>query len=782
LQKIKDILSQPLASLIDGLCSYRASTAYRRGLSRLGREDINISTALKQFDTTLKSDLQQLPGAGVVVVMEILNALKTVGELSIEELPGYLNSFDKEGFDNKIYAKEQKIAQREHSQMVLKLTDEEKKERKRKKQFDPVENAKFLDAKDFYSYCLAGLKGSLAQVMALRYSPSNNKVATLEEVGLVLKVTRERVRQIESKANKVLYSTLFSEANEVLALCKDNFLASLFGDRFRLNDHELSSSFKKQPIEIIFLINVFFGGLREWSVNHLNQVNGVFVKSNLNVDLLISNSNKVTTFLGSIKLPCSVALVSELSGFSVDEINQAVQVNDKFNIYNGYVLENRLIGIRIKRCIRAHELMTRLVYVGNRLTPIDIYDFCSEYRSRYLDDDCNSRDLEIVFYANQHLFLKMYEYGWLPLNVASTRLGIAQMNQNESSDSRVGETSDVVEEVSIRNHLESILVKKITRFDDLRKQFMNLTNGQFSKASVGPVLINNQDRFVRYAPSLYGVREKQQDEIYFDAGKVELLEDSQCEIYCLSSRAGVGVGAYLLWDVDMEYRWAVWLAHHKKSRLMSSLLSVVNPENWNCPDWEKTRWIAEKKQHQHFDLIEKNRFKLTDARIKLPELVASIVASAANGFSGWTLINRATGLRIDDRHSHSMLAVLVLLGFIQPASDWQASHKLSDGAQRFSLDIIQAYSNYLLCSDITMIKELFVNHSTRSTDVGWVNKDEVFELYSAFVDDLFGESKISTSLVHNEEIKTPKTIEEQLNEEMLKNDFEAFIQKVNSSN
>jgi RNA polymerase primary sigma factor len=64
----------------------------------------------------------------------------------------------------------------------------------------PVEEATFRLLQDYLSLALEGLNDRERQVLIMRFGLADGKVRTLEEVGAHFRVTRERVRQIETKA------------------------------------------------------------------------------------------------------------------------------------------------------------------------------------------------------------------------------------------------------------------------------------------------------------------------------------------------------------------------------------------------------------------------------------------------------------------------------------------------------------------------------------------------------------------------------------------------------
>lgn len=73
-----------------------------------------------------------------------------------------------------------------------------------KQAINPLENSIHTDLAQTLKKSLAMLTPREEKIIRLRYGLDDNKSRTLEEVGLIFNVTRERVRQIEAKAIRKL--------------------------------------------------------------------------------------------------------------------------------------------------------------------------------------------------------------------------------------------------------------------------------------------------------------------------------------------------------------------------------------------------------------------------------------------------------------------------------------------------------------------------------------------------------------------------------------------------
>ena len=64
----------------------------------------------------------------------------------------------------------------------------------------PVEAAAFKLLQEYVAHALEDLNDRERQVIVMRFGLDDGRVRTLEEVGTHFKVTRERIRQLETKA------------------------------------------------------------------------------------------------------------------------------------------------------------------------------------------------------------------------------------------------------------------------------------------------------------------------------------------------------------------------------------------------------------------------------------------------------------------------------------------------------------------------------------------------------------------------------------------------------
>jgi hypothetical protein len=805
-----DLTPVMLSDVIAKECSKKTYMAYARGLNHSYQQDLTINCAFTKGVQGIKNWLGNLPTVGLVAVSEIMYAIETYDSMSESDAREYFAG----GAD--IYGQDSQSADAE----IIQNNTQKRKINKNITNIGPTETDK-SSPKSFFQFCSHSLTGSQGKVIRLRFREDG--VSTLEQVGISLGLTRERVRQIERQAFQTISEYLSDAVSTVYDRHKEELAKKVFGQRLLIPTASFLSEFKKLNIYDIFLITARFGNAKEWARVEFEEEKESYLRDRKSFKNAVAHSEKINVALKAYQLPVPVEIIAKICALSIHDVLMALMMEQKFTIHNNYVIEKRTVTARVRRAINAHLLLTKFSRL-NVLKGILLPDLATLYRVNFCDDRCSSRDLDIVFVQNPHLFLKLYEYGWVSINPELTiqkeflqsrhglsvdldaarfkehelstlpvdalkanlirdedqdsqhseiikyliKLGniqgylelqdlsliykdnvnsfdlktLVDMFKNigihicyENSGSKVASRQTAIglentQDVTIVSSLQKILTNGAMRFEDIRKKLVTDSNNTYALASTGPVLINNQDIFTRYAPSIYGLRESEKDIAYLSSARNLLLVTDQCETYCLAAMAGVGVGSYLLWDYQMEYQWTTWLSKTGQPELLSSLLFVATPSEWKCDDWEKRKWSERKTQLEYFGLKEKNRFTILETEVSIYQVVAAATASMIAGFTSWALINRAIGARLDDRHSQSLLALLIYIGIARPGDHWQEVHCLADGAKAKSLELLEDYSRYLLTNESDLLRQALSKHSPNASNLGWVDKNEIYELHS----------------------------------------------------
>jgi hypothetical protein len=127
----------------------------------------------------------------------------------------------------------------------------------------------------------------------------------------------------------------------------------------------------------------------------------------------------------------------------------------------------------------------------------------------------------------------------------------------------------------------------------------------------------------------------------------------------------------------MEAEWCEW-AQSREKNLLGSLLSVVDPSNWPAPDSYQAIWQWKKECLEHYRFETAPRYPL--ANVALLDLLLIVKCARWRGAMNWVLANRVTGLRILNRDTVSVMALLIGLGAVVPAYHWQRPHAVAPGA------------------------------------------------------------------------------------------------------
>jgi hypothetical protein len=127
----------------------------------------------------------------------------------------------------------------------------------------------------------------------------------------------------------------------------------------------------------------------------------------------------------------------------------------------------------------------------------------------------------------------------------------------------------------------------------------------------------------------------------------------------------------------MEAEWCEW-AQSTEKNLLGSLLSVVEPSYWPAPDSYQAIWHWKKECLEYYRFETAPRYPL--ANVALLDVLSIVKCARWRGAMNWVLANRVTGLRILNRSTVSVMALLIGLGAVVPAYHWQRPHAVAPGA------------------------------------------------------------------------------------------------------
>jgi Sigma-70, region 4 len=543
---------------------------------------------------------------------------------------------------------------------------------------------------------------------------------TLEQLGKVHGLTRQRVRQIEQKALHKLRSR-YRTALAAYLEPRASVLWCEATDAHASNDGSLEDRLAGSMTKADSLAaHVLYGKVLGWLPLVARKTARGWLPKAIDRRTHLQLLESVETFVRANPLPRPVEPQRFDSRLTTADLQLVIATSRKWNIWEGY-LTPAPTTLRIRRTVRAHKLLlTKLPGHSAKLDAIR-----SLYVSHYTDDPCSDRDLQIVMQASSHLFLNMYEEGWYAIREVERDIQDAIQPINAARLSMPTASRAILERQTVRDRLVNILRRDGPKFfDEIRNQFINESRGHFSPASVGPTLVNNEV-FVRLAPGLYGLRDHLDSKECVRVARRALMEVTSCELYCRARWAGEPLGLYPLWTVDTEYEWVKWAARENLHVPLISLMAIASPSDWPASTKERGRWLRFKRTNAGYMLEDSNPYVLFSSLPSVRELLAiSLQARAAKRIS-WMSANRVCGARLDDRHIHSALALLVSFGILLAPEHWQRNHQyLGHGGFAFTA-LSHQLMNSLPTAPSALPMKMLQAHSQRVSHFGWVNRAEV---------------------------------------------------------
>lgn len=568
------------------------------------------------------------------------------------------------------------------------------------------------------------------QILQKRYGLDGNAPQTLEQVGSYFGFTRERARQIQEKATKRLrdyigLNTILKDALEVIEplLFKQLSLVpgyihreSLGGIEARLTGWE------------ILLVEVFFRNLSSWLDLRLEKTDSGWIYGTFTASQLRQATMFLEQYLRESVVPLPLEVARAETGIPLEMLH-IIMANRPFGVSNQWLCHRRL-GDKEKRAVALHATCRTCVspLVDRKATSL-------EFEKRLSSGEATASTICRQFGVMPDLFIccgSTYvarikpkwetKYPEMVPDV-SALLGTKDYSDEPTSDSEVETDEQSLRELG----LQIISSKPVWRSKDLSSELVLQSNGRFAGASIGQVLAD--PRVQRYSPGLWGLKGV---ELFHDCHDLLLTQDD-CQLYVQARYSRSDISPFPLWGYDMERKWCVWGAEHATDELYQSLLYIITPNAWECPDHIKQRWSRRQRELGRYRLLRPPYKALAQLSVSSSELLAALATVCARRGTSWMDLNVVHGLSINSHRSAAILALLIGLGAIVAARHWQEWHSATESAAAMYEEFCDFWirqgasePNAFLDSTRSRIE----NRMNKISHFGWVQIEELQSLIS----------------------------------------------------
>lgn len=524
-----------------------------------------------------------------------------------------------------------------------------------------------LDLKSLIDWHLFRMKPRSAEILSRRFGLKGTPRQTLEEIGRDLKVTRERIRQVEAKELKrtrelcarfPLTLQLEDERSKVTE--------GLFEDRIHVKRSEVEALCRKLDGHLDLAVEI--AGMRptDWLMCDAHEVKYGFLHRDANRELFRRCADELLRRSAEAPMPRSVQALTD--GLDARHAAAALNVELGWHVAHGYVFQRRP-GTRALRTAMLHSLLS----TAGR--PQGVADLLIRYHEGVPTDLCSDRDLIIVMEEAPHLFLEIEEASWAALGPC----GEPPARSLRSSDLAAVLDEDAIDDGTVASALERALRDRgPTRVGTLIDDALDILPSGRSPRSVGPTLLMNPSRFVRALPGVWALCEQipNERETAVADNLHYLLNPSQAKTYALARHAGEPWGCYPLWTPTAEMRLCRWARRHGEPELLSSLLAIATIDAWPTAAEDKAMWSDAKERGARFELCFQPRqtyFALTPDRV-----LALALALDDHGTIGWITVNRILRYQACAHIAAPVLHSLSDMGIVVAAAgstSWQLPHQ-----------------------------------------------------------------------------------------------------------
>ena len=563
-------------------------------------------------------------------------------------------------------------------------------------------------------------------VIQKRYGIDYDKYFTLEDIGREQNITRERIRQIESKGLRKIKKQFSNDLKELLKAKKNILWAKLSENKKYIVS---PPNYKNIKGYNAILIDIVFNKINKFLDHYFYQVSKFgWVEEDINIEDIISTIEKLTSLEQKYANPQSKfypyfpQTIYRLQNyikkdFKILEI--AIEMSNAFFLYKK-MLHLKPISPRKVRTIRLFEIL----YNNNKVRELSSFDIFNIYQDLYNDDNCSLRDIVFLMDEFDNIFLNLYHNFYTVIEDRNDIQIYPQQDNQISKDIQLYNLSDPKEQDDSLKNLVMFFVnqKKAVFTKDV---FKYLNDKVDAPGSAGYILKNSE--FKLLAPGYYCLNKNYPDIQNDSEIKNKLMTNEQCRNYTLAKFAGEN-NVYPLWNIQMEYEWVKWASTNATKETYESILSICKPNDWDISKDEIDSWIDMKKRFSKFHFEKSIDSIFSNYSPSLENIFRILIYLKQNKFCNFISVNRiAKPLLFDDWKGSVILAILIKLKCLTSAEHWMKRHNLEqENVENLDNWITLFIDNFIYKKQITWNSDfgIFVINKLKEPSIlSWINEE-----------------------------------------------------------